>query len=145
MFVVFDLDGTLADIEHRRHFVADDREDGPDWDAFFGACFDDTPKHEVISALTAMLAAGHRVEIWSGRSDAVAIPTLQWLAQHGVDMNKVGIRMRQRYDYTPDEALKRSWIYHYGRPDIVFDDRDKVVAMWREEGVTCCQVAPGDF
>ena len=29
--------------------------------------------------------------------------------------------------------------------DLAFDDRDRVVAMWREEGVPCFQVAPGDF
>jgi hypothetical protein len=27
----------------------------------------------------------------------------------------------------------------------VFDDRDKVVKMWRENGINCFQVAPGDF
>ncbi len=27
----------------------------------------------------------------------------------------------------------------------IFDDRDKVVKMWRELGVACFQVAPGDF
>ncbi|WP_435575134.1 hypothetical protein [Burkholderia plantarii] len=27
----------------------------------------------------------------------------------------------------------------------VFDDRDSVVAMWRDAGVTCFQVAPGEF
>lgn len=27
----------------------------------------------------------------------------------------------------------------------VFDDRSSVVTMWREHGVTCFQVAPGDF
>ena len=27
----------------------------------------------------------------------------------------------------------------------VVDDRQKVVDMWRENGLTCFQVAPGDF
>ena len=27
----------------------------------------------------------------------------------------------------------------------VYDDRQKVVDMWREEGLVCCQVAPGNF
>jgi len=27
----------------------------------------------------------------------------------------------------------------------VFDDRDKVVKMWRNQGLRCCQVAEGDF
>ena len=28
---------------------------------------------------------------------------------------------------------------------MVFDDRDRVVNMWRRNGVVCAQVAPGDF
>ena len=31
------------------------------------------------------------------------------------------------------------------RPTLVFDDRDRVVAVWRKHGIRCCQVAPGDF
>jgi hypothetical protein len=27
----------------------------------------------------------------------------------------------------------------------VFDDRQKVVDMWRDMGLTCMQVAPGNF
>jgi hypothetical protein len=30
-------------------------------------------------------------------------------------------------------------------PVMVFEDRDRVVAMWREEGLRCLQVAPGNF
>ena len=42
MFVVFDLDGTLADCEHRlhhidRHFDRDGMKTKPDWRAFFAA------------------------------------------------------------------------------------------------------------
>ena len=58
--------------------------------------------------------------------------------------------MRREGDYTPDDELKASW---YGDLNLVdrerlvgvFDDRDKVVAMWRSKGVACFQVAPGDF
>ena len=48
---------------------------------------------------------------------------------------------------------KRDWLndllneLNISKEDIfcIFDDRDKVVKMWREEGLTCMQVAPGDF
>lgn len=32
-----------------------------------------------------------------------------------------------------------------GRVEIVFDDRNSVVKMWRLLGLTCFQVAEGDF
>lgn len=30
-------------------------------------------------------------------------------------------------------------------PKLVFDDRTRVVDMWRQEGLRAVQVAPGDF
>ncbi len=56
MFVVFDLDGTLALTEHRASFVS-----GPgrkDWRAFYGACDRDGPNHPIIATLLALDAAG---------------------------------------------------------------------------------------
>jgi hypothetical protein len=57
--------------------------------------------------------------------------------------------MRKDGDYTPAEVLKRSWLQDgtidKSRVACVFDDRDKVVGMWREEGLACFQVAPGGF
>lgn len=59
-------------------------------------------------------------------------------------------RMRKAGDFTPDEVLKRGWLNEieppeYARLTAVFDDRDKVVNMWREAGVPCFQVARGEF
>jgi phosphoglycolate phosphatase-like HAD superfamily hydrolase len=142
MFFVFDLDGTLADVDHRRHLVNGPK---PDWPSFYRACVNDTPKAAVISALQAHLASGHGVEIWSGRSDEVRLETHDWLESHGIAPALL-TRMRAARDYTPDHILKRSWLMASDRrPDAVYGDRNKVVAMWRQEGIPCFQVAPGDF
>ncbi|MCQ8184188.1 phosphatase domain-containing protein [Parvularcula maris] len=142
MFVVFDLDGTLALIEHRRHFIQGGRRN---WPAFFRACSDDEPNRPIVAMFQELSAAGHRVEIWSGRSDEVRAETDEWLAQHvgeGVTAN----RMRPEKDYQPDVALKESWLREEAfPPDLVFDDRQGVVDMWRRNGIVCAQVAPGDF
>ena len=58
--------------------------------------------------------------------------------------------MRTDGDYTPDDELKEFWLNKlngggFSRLVAVFDDRNKVVAMWRRHGVRCFQVAPGDF
>ncbi len=141
MFVIFDLDGTLALNEHRRHFV--DR--GP---ARFGEALPilfaaDLYNWPVVRLLQD-LSMHHEVEIWSGRSDKVEAKTRKWLAEAGIDHIKR--RHRPDGDHTSDVELKRGWLKESSRcPDIVFDDRDSVVAMWRAEGIVCCQVAPGSF
>lgn len=176
---IFDLDGTLALIEHRRHLVnirecaacnstgrlfngstpvCCDVCEGkvrrkPDWRAFFAACVDDSPNWPVISTMMALLRAGADVHIWSGRSAEVMNETIAWLQRHvtdDVDLDELQLVMRREGDFTPDEQLKAAWLdamteYDRRRLVAVFDDRQKVVEMWRARGVACFQVAPGDF
>lgn len=139
MFVVFDLDGTLSNTDHRQHLVQ-----AKDWRGFYANCDGDTPHRHIVDVALAMIAVGYRVEIWSGRSDEVRDKTEAWLAEHG--LGGVPLRMRREGDYTPDDVLKRSWLLEADRfPDLIFDDRAKVVRMWREMGVPCAQVAEGEF
>jgi hypothetical protein len=138
-YVIFDLDGTLAVINHRLHLL-------PDWDAFFDACDGDEPNWPVIHTYQAIKSAGlHEVQVWSGRSDAVRDKTVVWLERY---LGHVpALRMRRRNNYIADNALKEQWLDELGVASVscVFDDRDTVVAMWRRRGVACFQVAPGDF
>lgn len=155
MFFIFDLDGTLADVEHRAHYV---RDGNRQWDRFFAECVNDPPIREVITVLRTLVEAGHRVEIWSGRSDAVRKETEEWLDKHigvfdvgGYDIellpaSKLLKHMRPAKDFQSDTTLKEGWLNACdAKPDMIFDDRQKVVDMWRKNGVRCAQVAPGDF
>lgn len=139
MFVVFDLDGTLADISHRVHHV---RGGTRNYDAFFAACVDDAPNLPVIAALKAHVEAGNRVEIWSARSETVRAETEAWLSAQWVDPRLL-VNMRPAGDSTRDVELKRSWLHALHpdeRPAMVYDDRQSVVDMWRAEGLACFQV-----
>lgn len=148
---IFDLDGTLALVEHRRP-ILDLKDDPQRWKKFYEACVDDLPNMSVINTLW-LLARMMDIEVrvWSGRSNSVRRQTQDWLIKH-VRLPAVAhsIQMREEGDFTPDEVLKRKWYDALPETDrsrlvAVFDDRDKVVAMWRDLGVTCFQVAPGNF
>lgn len=141
---IFDLDGTLADISHRRHFVENKANR---WTEFYAACTKDAPNRPVI--LTAQALAGDN-EIWifSGRSDEVWPQTRSWLLFNSVPYDH--LQMRPEGDYTPDDVLKKQWLDNMLVDDrerlvAVFEDRDRMVRMWRAAGVPCFQVAPGDF
>ena len=80
--------------------------------------------------------------------DTVEEQTVTWLWKHGVIW--ANLKMRPAGDYTPDDELKESWLHAMSPEDrarlvMVFDDRQRVVDMWRRNGVVCVQVAPGDF
>lgn len=139
MFVVFDLDGTLALTDHRVHFLTGEKKD---WRGFYAACDKDEPCRPLIDVARALMVLGHRVEIWSGRSDEVADKTREWLCANG--LAALNIRMRAEGDHQPDTTLKASWLQH-GKPDLIFEDRASVVEMWRSHGIVCAQVATGDF
>lgn len=141
--IIFDLDGTIADIGHRQHLVAGKKKK---WRDFFAACIDDKP-HEAVVAILRALYPMFQIYIVSGRSDEVRGQTETWLKTNEVPYHR--LIMRKQGDYTPDNQLKIGWV-NEGRIDkerilCVFDDRDKVVRMWRDAGIACFQVAEGDF
>lgn len=143
---IFDLDGTLALIGHRRHFVEGETKD---WPAFYAACVDDEPNLPVLETLFRLHATGADVWIWSGRSDEVRAQTQAWLARHKISLS-VPLLMRKQGDHRPDDQLKALWFDLMLPKDrerlvAVFDDRDRLVKMWRGQGVACFQVAEGAF
>lgn len=153
---IFDLDGTLAIIDHRRGLVEKEGKGNdfkPDWDAFFKACVRDTPNWPVIGVLQQLYSVGCEIRIWSGRSDMVRADTIIWLSTYlGMPTKTIDgmLTMRKADDFTPDQNLKKKWLLALTpterfRLGGVFYDRDKVVAMWRSQGVACFQVAPGAF
>lgn len=141
MFVVFDLDGTLALTEHREHFL---KREPKDWRRFYGACDADAPCLPLIIVAQTLWNAGHRVEVWSGRSDEVEGKTSAWRELQ--DIRHIPLKQRPAGDHRPDTVLKAEWLdAEPTPPDLVFEDRSSMVAMYRERGIRCCQVAPGDF
>lgn len=143
---IFDLDGTLADCSHRVHFITEC--DPKDWTAFFAASEGDSPIRPVIEILKSLRYHGKEVWIWTGRSDEAREATEAWLSDY-VGPGLV-MRMRVAGDHTHDDVLKASWLDEMQPEDRrrlwgVFEDRARVVAMWRANGVRCFQVEAGEF
>lgn len=149
--VIFDLDGTLALIDQRRAKAA--RADGKiNWKTFFDPrnIQLDQPNVPVIKMFNLLKNAGYKMIVFSGRDSVNKNATKEWLAKHGIEPDI--LRMRPEGSFTPDDKLKRDWLHELPEIGIniedivcIFDDRDKVVKMWRKEGLTCMQVAPGNF
>ena len=140
--IIFDLDGTLALIDHRRHLVEGKNKN---WDAFFEACDEDKPNYPIIDVFFGLEHTNNfRIRIWSGRSESVRKKTEFWLGEHG--LGGVKLKMRPIGDYQSDVFLKKSWLDELDeKPHLVFDDRNSVVQMWRSNGIPCAQVEYGDF
>lgn len=148
---IFDLDGTLANCQHRVHFL--EGEGGARWDDFYAACSDDAPIWPVINTMERLLESGAEVWIFSGRREDVREKTVKWLTQFTSffpEELETALVMRRKGDGRDDAIIKREYFdsmldVDRDRLVAIFDDRDRVVAMWRSLGITCFQVAPGDF
>lgn len=137
--VVVDLDGTLANVDHRTHLV---RREKPDWDAFYEACDKDTPNKWCVALIMAMVYSGVNVVIVSARRQTEEAKTREWLDKTFHTKGLFGLELlREPNNHEPDTVLKKRWLDGFGKENVLFvvDDRQRVVDMWRAEGLTCLQ------
>jgi len=142
--IIVDIDGTIADLQHRRVYI---NSKPKNYAAFERGIPHDLPHQHVIDVVNALYDAGWRIVLCSGRGEQSRGVTEEWLVKHGVKYHV--LFMRAKGDYRADNIVKMELldkILEAGyNPSFAFDDRDQVVVAWRDRGVPCFQVAPGDF
>ena len=160
--IICDLDGTLCDITHRLIHVKPKTK--KDWDAFFDGVLDDVINEPVLRVLQEMTlgncgcsyGSNHREIIFcSGRPERCRADTVEWLHRAEEDLfdpdpelENYKLYMRNDGDYRSDVIVKQEILdAHIDKDRVLFvlDDRQSVVDMWRRNGLTCFQVAEGNF
>lgn len=150
--VIVDLDGTLALMNGRSPYDATH-------------CDRDLPNYPVIKTVLAHVAAGRKIIFCSGREDKFREPTIRFIEKYcSIDNEQITkdrdwvpvvkpieyqLHMRKSGDMRKDSIIKEE-IYNEHIKDkfnvlLVLDDRDQVVQFWRSKGLSCFQVAPGNF
>ena len=140
--VIFDIDGTLADVSERIHHV---RRKPKNWNAFFAGIAQDKAIHAMVALCNMLYDAGVRIILCSGRNERHRPETVEWMARHGVRYHE--LILRRDSDMRSDVVVKREMLAGIDREKILFvvEDRTRVVEMWRSEGLVCLQCAPGEF
>lgn len=130
--IICDIDGTLALMNGRNPYIPNET---------------DLINPYVKNILDCESNINTTIILLSGRSEEYREVTEKWLNDHNVYYDK--LIMRKQYDNRPDEIIKKE-IYdneiknnYYVK--YILDDRNKVVDMWRNEGLLCLQVYYGDF
>lgn len=140
---IFDIDGTLADCSHRVKYV-DGSLGYKDWDKFYGLCGEDKPIEDVCRIFREI---GYDIICVTGRTEKYRDKTEKWLIDN--DLPCSCLFMRPDGDHRPDYVLKREIYEKQIKDDCVvlgvFEDRTQVVEMWRNLGLTCFQVASGNY
>lgn len=144
--VIIDLDSTLANNDHRKHFV----ENKPkDFDAFYAGIPQDKVNEWCEKIMEAMECVDFKILLVTGRegNPKVKQDTLDWLSNNCICYDDIFFRKEK--DYRPDTVVKEEIYKEHIEPNynILFcvDDRPSVVRMWRSLGLTCLQCDDKEF
>lgn len=130
--IICDMDGTLALFPGKSPYNRD---------------FENDIVNEPVRSTVNFASSLYRVVILSGREDQFQAVTEKWLNDNEIHYDE--IHMRKSEDVRNDSIVKEEMYREYieGQKNVFFvlDDRNRVVDLWRRLGLTCFQVAPGDF
>lgn len=135
--IICDLDGTLALLGDRSPYDT-------------ANCDKDRVNEPVSWVLFRAKESYYKILFTSGREDKFRPQTEAWLDRKGFDYLKpYELFMRTTGDFRKDYVVKLELFNQHIRKNyavqFVLDDRNQVVRMWRKLGLTCFQVAEGDF
>jgi hypothetical protein len=138
MILVLDIDGTLADVSHREHYV--DKSE-PDWDSFFNPTEveKDKPILEAQDTFPLLPEAFDEIYFLTGRPESLRDTTTVWLKEHfGIDVGEADLWMREDGDERSSVFVKRDFLRDadwLDEDDVVFvDDEEKNLLMMAEFG-----------
>lgn len=136
--IICDLDGTLALSDGLRNPYDHENCDG------------DLLNTPIANLVNNYADLGFKILYVSGREHKYESQTVTFLNRHSCPTDPLMLFMRACGDHRPDNIVKRElfdnniagkWFIEF-----VLDDRNRVVNMWRRSlGLTCLQVAEGDF
>jgi hypothetical protein len=132
-YAAVDLDGVLADVEHRLHHL---QRRPKNWDAFFAGIADD-PAHPEGLAVARELAGAHELVYLSGRPERTRHDTEEWLRRHDAPPGRV--LLRRDGDRRPARVTKIGILRRLAaeRPVAVLVDDDPAVCQAaRDAGFT---------
>lgn len=155
--VICDIDGTIANIDHRLHWVRHECEEcklngegscdwKKDWKSFFANLDKDTVRQDVREILVDLYNRGHMIIFVSGRSDDHRDRTLEWFDKNFLSFAFTLI-MRRSGDKRPDTEVKQDILNTYfkdrSKIKCVIDDRPSVIRMWQSNGLEVIDVGNG--
>ena len=140
--VIFDMDGTLCDVAAIRYFVeGEDR----NFDAFHGAAIDCPAHPHVVEAVTEAREASNAIVVVTARSSKWRDYTIMWLDKYDISFDHLYMRIEAdfRHDYVVKADILKAIKKDGFNPVHAWDDSPKVIALWRENGISVTEVRAG--
>jgi hypothetical protein len=145
--VIFDVDGVLADANHRQDILFGGGGGGrKNWKAFFEAAGEDALIEEVARA-TELMDRDLCVVLLTARPTSIRATTLTWLEQHALRWDLLVMRPERDFRSSPD--AKRLAVQELRAAGfdlrLAFDDDRRNVDMFHDEGIPCIYIDSGYY
>jgi phosphoglycolate phosphatase-like HAD superfamily hydrolase len=141
--VIFDMDGTLADVSSIRHYLTPNVHHGKDFNLFHAESVSVPPHSHVVNAAQIAHMLGHAVLVVTARKHMWRHHTAWWLAMHDVPSDMLMMRGNkdQRKDYEVKKDMLRIIQQAY---NIIhaWDDNPNIIRLWKENDIPTT-VVPG--
>ena len=146
-WVVFDIDGTLADCGHRLQYAQ-----AKLWDEFHERAKDDQVIVDVADMMR-YLSKDFHIMLLTGRPHKYRHMTIEWLLNAGLHSSYDELIMRPDGNFIQDGPMKCDLLeMRFGSQEdvlanvwFVVDDRETVVESLRNYGLTVLQPAAGGY
>ena len=143
---MFDLDGVLADADHRQHLLAPKPGQRKDWKRFFERAGDDALIEEV-ARLTLLLDPSLNRILLTARPTTIQDITVEWLDRFHLAWDL--LVMRPAGAYAPSPVAKKAAVDElraYGFELLLaFEDDRRNVDMFHADGVPCIYIHSGYY
>lgn len=131
--IIFDIDGTLADCEHRMHFISGKEKN---WKLFYDNCSNDTLISQV-SILIDKFKNEYKIILLTGRPESNLDLTVKWLDKYNIYFDE--LIMRKNNDFRKSPEFKKENILNLRSEGYnifaAFEDRMDCVEMYLNLGV----------
>lgn len=146
--VIFDVDGTLANVDPYLHHIRNIHHSPnfkKDFDTFHSESINAEPNAEVVEMLNRAFFDQHHVIIVTSRRETWRGVTSYWLAKN--DIGHHALYMRKDGDFRPDYEVKKDILLsikkHWNVIHAV-DDNPAVLKLWFEYGIPTTKIGDWD-
>jgi phosphoglycolate phosphatase-like HAD superfamily hydrolase len=139
---IFDVDGTLANVDPYLHHV---RGPNRDYNAFHEASIDALPNIEVVQMLNNAVSDRHSILIVTSRKEKYRGLTSMWLAKNNIRSH--ALFMRADDDSRPDYEAKKDML---DKISILWnvlhavDDNPNVIKLWEDHNIPTTKIGTWD-
>jgi len=143
--IIFDLEGTLTDMQHREHLIPDKEQWGvcnTNWDEFHSLFLADKVKLPVAMLYT-WLRKAFPILIFTGKPESGRSDVEEWM--HMINLQKPELMfMRKDNDERYSELVKRDMLYKSRYldwdPMLAVDDHPECIEMFQRNHILTLQV-----